>query len=515
MSPLSSYSCTFSLSPFQMRNKLNEQQHSKLAAHREVLGQRKDEMNYMDRRIAELQERLRRKRAQQQAKQENANNLANQNKPPISNKSTGRPMSANVAAVEPYIKYAPKEPIRNEVQDLKNFGPSKQDPKYQTLPYNVKLFSTSEQKKSKDDQTIYNPYSGVPQPPVVAANVQVADPKAELRIDTNMGDKPNPAQAPHLRPSPQHSPSYGNNGKPPMTAYDQIRPATAPKPPLSVSHFTPRPYGSSYNTPLTSRAFGPILVGSGASSPASSDASSSPGGLIQHPKTSTPITAVTTANNRPIPAISTNTPTSSMGAGGNGGRAPTQVAGSEVFITSPPAAQVQTYSSAQAGRTAPNYHHQGQSYYAKQAPPPPPQATIVAPSLPPSDLRPPYHPANGRLQSSSQNSPPIQSPGSAGRLQPGLERVPPNGSQASPPSPQDKGAPIEPGRVTISNSTIQQPPARQTTSAPYHDKKPVPAPGPPPSNGNPSAPPPPPAQCQSQLPAPPTRTLTRMRWMRG
>lgn len=45
----------------QIRNKLNEQQHSKLAAHHDILNQRHNEMTSMDKRIAELQQRLRTK----------------------------------------------------------------------------------------------------------------------------------------------------------------------------------------------------------------------------------------------------------------------------------------------------------------------------------------------------------------------------------------------------------------------------------------------------------------------
>ena len=50
----------------QYRNKLNEQQHSQLTSQTETLGQRRDEMARIDQRIAELQQRLHRKRVHNQ-----------------------------------------------------------------------------------------------------------------------------------------------------------------------------------------------------------------------------------------------------------------------------------------------------------------------------------------------------------------------------------------------------------------------------------------------------------------
>lgn len=47
---------------FQYRNKVNEQQSVRLTQQREALSQRQEEMESIDKRISELQERLHRKR---------------------------------------------------------------------------------------------------------------------------------------------------------------------------------------------------------------------------------------------------------------------------------------------------------------------------------------------------------------------------------------------------------------------------------------------------------------------
>lgn len=102
----------------QIRNKLNEQQNSKLNKHREMLNQRKEEISKMDNRIHELQERLKKKRAQQAEQRKNLDNKkldANHN-----------PRPSNVAQVEPYIQLR-KSPdaIHNEADLKSNFA--KQD----------------------------------------------------------------------------------------------------------------------------------------------------------------------------------------------------------------------------------------------------------------------------------------------------------------------------------------------------------------------------------------------------
>ena len=116
---------------WQIRNKLNDQQNSKLSAQREILHHRKQEMINMDARIAELQLRLRSKKQVQAENQKQANRNHSNNI--LSSQGVNKPgWSGTVAAVEPYRVSKPEaNPIHPSM--------SKQDPKYQSLPYNVKF----------------------------------------------------------------------------------------------------------------------------------------------------------------------------------------------------------------------------------------------------------------------------------------------------------------------------------------------------------------------------------------
>ncbi|XP_035685265.1 apoptosis-stimulating of p53 protein 2-like isoform X3 [Branchiostoma floridae] len=83
-----------------IRNRLNDQQNAKLQAQRESLNQRNNEMSFMDKRIAELTDRLRKKKAAQQQRQPNKANQNDSESP-----TKGQPGKAqNIAAVEPYIQ---------------------------------------------------------------------------------------------------------------------------------------------------------------------------------------------------------------------------------------------------------------------------------------------------------------------------------------------------------------------------------------------------------------------------
>ncbi|CAH1400856.1 unnamed protein product [Nezara viridula] len=180
------------------RNKLNEQQTARLSEQREVLCQRQMEMVSIDKRIAELQERLHRKRL---LNQELANQItAASNKASPSQLARGQSgqlqgkqpilrsvQSGNIAAVEPYHHvpaFASPPPAEQEfskpseimksgfgsgnegtkplsapathhyVQETKGsggigseegFGLGKADPKYQTLPYNTKFCGAKRQ----------------------------------------------------------------------------------------------------------------------------------------------------------------------------------------------------------------------------------------------------------------------------------------------------------------------------------------------------------------------------------
>ncbi|KAK0163437.1 hypothetical protein PV327_007118 [Microctonus hyperodae] len=137
------------------RNKMNEQQNQVVSQQRLVLAQRQAEMVSVDARIAQLQGRLQRKRAlnQRLLSQQIANNRQTPatssitttttattikmstgitepvNKPQeITNPPKIRP-AGNVAAIEPY----------SHIPNDNDFNLNKNDPKYQTLPYNTKF----------------------------------------------------------------------------------------------------------------------------------------------------------------------------------------------------------------------------------------------------------------------------------------------------------------------------------------------------------------------------------------
>lgn len=130
------------------RNKMNEQQNQVVSQQRLALAQKQAEMASIDARIAQLQGRLQRKRAlnQRLSQQLGSINLSTSNqtyldsKVDFSNGGKSRPIG-NIAAIEPYSH------IPND-----DFALNKNDPKYQTLPYNTKF--TVNFKNSDDDCNI-------------------------------------------------------------------------------------------------------------------------------------------------------------------------------------------------------------------------------------------------------------------------------------------------------------------------------------------------------------------------
>lgn len=247
-----------------IRNKLNEQQNSKLNKHREMLNQRKEEISKMDNRIHELQERLKKKRAQQAEQRKNLDNKkldANHN-----------PRPSNVAQVEPYIQLR-KSPdaIHNEADLKSNFA--KQDPKYQTLPSNAKLTSPTKSDSEQNNNNIHNKQE--PKPP-----------ERPPRLDT--GNSNGPVTSSQVSESVIKAAQRYQ----PAVSASSGHPVKPPPPPRSantgLTYFTPRPYGSTYSSSVLANraqnqglANGPTINvqeeirqgGSGQSSPASSEGS--------------------------------------------------------------------------------------------------------------------------------------------------------------------------------------------------------------------------------------------------
>uniref|UniRef100_A0A8C1W105 Tumor protein p53 binding protein, 2b n=1 Tax=Cyprinus carpio TaxID=7962 RepID=A0A8C1W105_CYPCA len=86
----------------QLRNKLNQEQSAKLQQQRENLNKRNLEMSTMDKRVAELRERLWKKKAALQQKE---------NLPPSEGQSSQPTVPSRVAAVGPYIQTTPAPPV--------------------------------------------------------------------------------------------------------------------------------------------------------------------------------------------------------------------------------------------------------------------------------------------------------------------------------------------------------------------------------------------------------------------
>lgn len=127
----------------QYRNKMNEQQNQMVSQQRQALAQRQAEMASIDARIAQLQSRLQRKRAlnQRLTHQVGPNGgsgggggggVNNTGFPDTKldgfNGGKLRP-AGNIAAIEPY----------SHIPNDNDFNLNKNDPKYQTLPYNTKF----------------------------------------------------------------------------------------------------------------------------------------------------------------------------------------------------------------------------------------------------------------------------------------------------------------------------------------------------------------------------------------
>ncbi|KAI4501055.1 hypothetical protein M0802_003858 [Mischocyttarus mexicanus] len=120
------------------RNKMNEQQNQVVSQQRLALAQRQAEMASIDARIAQLQGRLQRKRAlnQRLSQQLGSTNRTNattntgfpESKLDFNAGGKARP-TGNIAAIEPY----------SHIPNDNDFNLNKNDPKYQTLPYNTKF----------------------------------------------------------------------------------------------------------------------------------------------------------------------------------------------------------------------------------------------------------------------------------------------------------------------------------------------------------------------------------------
>lgn len=228
-----------------IRNKLNETQNNKMSANRELLAKRKDELARMDNRIHELQMRLKKKRAMSaEMSEQNKNQMNKSNQ----NNLISRPVP-NIAAVEPFVQ----EPQKNAA----GFG--KKDPKYQSLPPSSKFMypeKVTRQKETNNNNVNYN-------------SKQYDPDKAEeytipLVVSVDSNNKPMQNGFPSPKQSPVGEPQV-SQGYPPYSTPNslQIPPAvsssmaqnnarygTSVPARSGVSHFTPKPYGSTYSSSI-------------------------------------------------------------------------------------------------------------------------------------------------------------------------------------------------------------------------------------------------------------------------
>lgn len=131
------------------RTKLAEQQNNHIAEQRECIAQRQQNIALLDKKIGELTQRLHRKRLLNQQLASQIHNVSlSKHYPPTSNRVNIYPVS-NVAAVEPIQRESQdSEQSQDDLAaklrlshqgDLSEFCQTKNDPKYQTLPYNTKF----------------------------------------------------------------------------------------------------------------------------------------------------------------------------------------------------------------------------------------------------------------------------------------------------------------------------------------------------------------------------------------
>jgi len=270
------------------RRQLNEQQNNMISQQRAQLSMGQEEMARIDRRIAELQDRLTRKRMmnQQLANQINAATTAKQAQlraiqAGLSNKNKTKPVST----VEPFQRSIVSPPVDNHHVSAEDLKPTtihhggggvgggepeavinnkNYDPKYQTLPYNTKfghqgLHNAKAQKiealKLEKENNNIGFSEGLPRPPPpmyagghqgvgVVAPLPQSDQAGQQTPQSSLG-KPVSSVAPVFsstaRPgsvqdsmlSPPHlssTPISATNGGQMMETPTKLRPALPPKP---------------------------------------------------------------------------------------------------------------------------------------------------------------------------------------------------------------------------------------------------------------------------------------------
>ncbi|XP_063851388.1 apoptosis-stimulating of p53 protein 2-like isoform X3 [Scylla paramamosain] len=157
------------------RNSVNREASARVAAQRETLAARREEISRIDKRVSELQQRLHRKRLlnQQLASQITAATQAKQAQLKAVQQKALREGIHSSSSVDDAQTPAHLKIPRGE--DLAEFSPNKSDPKYQTLPYNTK-FSVTQKNRDSDScpPTPTTPTPTHPDPPLAPSTTPAA-----------------------------------------------------------------------------------------------------------------------------------------------------------------------------------------------------------------------------------------------------------------------------------------------------------------------------------------------------
>ncbi|KAK7068063.1 hypothetical protein SK128_004922 [Halocaridina rubra] len=235
------------------RNSVNREASARVDAQRETLAARREEITRIDKRIAELQQRLHRKRIlnHQLASQITAATQAKQAQLKAVQQKALRDgvhseNSADDINTPDHLKVPPGE-------DLGEFGPNKNDPKYQTLPYNTKFSVTFKTKNGQAGESDSAPSTPTGAAPTIVPSEPPGSTSASSTPNSNL-----PAAAPTTVPVsttvvtrtvhsiPTHPPSRGHAHAP--GAINQPQPISQPSGPLK-----PLP-----NPAMTPRVYGPV-----------------------------------------------------------------------------------------------------------------------------------------------------------------------------------------------------------------------------------------------------------------
>ncbi|XP_064101220.1 apoptosis-stimulating of p53 protein 2-like isoform X2 [Macrobrachium nipponense] len=232
------------------RNSVNREASARVDAQRETLAARRDEITRIDKRIAELQQRLHRKRIlnHQLASQITAATQAKQAQLKAVQQKALRDgihseNSADDINTPDHLKVPPSE-------DLGEFGPNKNDPKYQTLPYNTKFSVTF---KTKNGQGGGESDSAPTTPTGIAPVIAMPDATTSVTTAPIITSTTVPVSSAVVTRTvhsiPTHPPSRGHAHAPGALNQSQ---------PLQISQQPSGPVKPPPNPAMTPRVYGPV-----------------------------------------------------------------------------------------------------------------------------------------------------------------------------------------------------------------------------------------------------------------